>query len=183
MLHKKPSQKLLKRACLIAALGAAVLLPGWSASADEAKDHFDKGVELYKARKDSEALKEFDLALKIRPGDPTILNWIGFINLQDRNYKEAQEPLEKVVKLRPNSAEAHLNLGNVYDGLKQYPEAIREFETVARLQQSSSDPSKAADPYYNMGSVYYKMHRLPESVAAYQRAAALNPKDAYIQDG
>jgi tetratricopeptide (TPR) repeat protein len=183
MRHDNPTWKLVKRACLRSILGIALLLTGTVGRADDFKDHFDKAIGFYKQKKNAEALDEFEQARKIRQADPLILNWIGFIYLQDQKYPEALDPLEKAVKVKPNFAEAHLNLGNVYDGLKRYPDAIREFEAVARLQASTTDPAKVADPYFNMGSVYVKMGRLPDALAAYQRAATLNPRDAYIQDG
>jgi len=158
--------------------------------ADETKDHFDKGVSLYKERKNEAALQEFNAARtaymaahKDGPEDANILFWIGFIDLQMQNYKDAVDPLEQAIQINPKSPEAHLNLGNVYDGLKRYDDAVREFKKVIELQPTNAPAAKQADPWYNLGSVYYKQRKWPEAISAYQKSAALNPKDPYVMDG
>ncbi len=168
-------------------LGAGL---GVAAHADETKDHFDKGVSLYKEKKNEAALQEFTAARqayltahKDGPEDANILFWIGFIDLQMQNYKDAVDPLEQAIKINPKSPEAHLNLGNVYDGLKRYDDAVREFKKVIDLQPANASPAKLADPWYNLGSAYYKEHRWPDAIAAYQKSASLNPKDPYVMDG
>jgi tetratricopeptide (TPR) repeat protein len=71
----------------------------------------------------------------------------------------------------------HLNLGNVYDGLKQYPEAIKEFEMAGKLKP------KSADAPFNLGSVYAKMRRFDLAVSEYRKATVLKPSDAYNWNG
>jgi tetratricopeptide (TPR) repeat protein len=158
--------------------------------ADETKDHFDKGVSLYKQKKNELALQEFTAARqayvaahKDGPEDANILFWIGFIDLQMQNYKDAVDPLEQAIQINPKSPDAHLNLGNVYDGLKRYDDAVKEFKKVIDLQPTTATAAKQADPWYNLGSVYFKQKRFPEAIAAYQKSAALNPKDPYVMDG
>lgn len=174
-------------ACALAIVGGGLSVV---AHADETKDHFEKAVSLYKAKKNDLALQEFTAARqaymaahKDGPEDANILFWIGFINLQMQNYKDAVDPLEAAIQINSKSPEAHLNLGNVYDGLKRYDDAVREFKKVIELQPATATPAKQADPWYNLGSVYYKQRKWPEAIAAYQKSAALNPKDPYVMDG
>lgn len=145
--------------------------------ADTAKEHFSKAMAQYKENHLDAALDELEAARKLAPEDDTILNWIGWIDLSQKKYSEARIPLEHAVKIRPGSVDAHLNLGNVYDGLKLYPEAIREFEIITRLRPLS------ADAYYNLGSVYYKMEKNSDAVAAYRKATQLKPDDVYNWNG
>ena len=174
------------------ALALVTLSVGLSvvARADETKDHFDKGVSLYKEKKNDLALQEFTAARqayvaahKDGAEDANILFWIGFIDLQMQNYKDAVDPLEQAIQINPKSPEAHLNLGNVYDGLKRYDDAVKEFKKVIDLTPATATAAKQADPWYNLGSVYFKQRRFPEAIAAYQKSAALNPKDPYVMDG
>ncbi len=157
------------------AFAVCVLPAGLPALADDAQTHFDKATALYKAKKYDASLDEFNLARKASPQNANILFWIGFLNLQMQHYPDALEPLQEAIKIKPDVPEAHLNLGNVYDGLKRYPEAALEFQTAAKLQP------KSPDPYYNLGSVYYKMDRLPDAISAYRKAVELSPDDALIQ--
>ena len=185
--YKPGFRRCIAFACVLTTMGVGL---SGMARADETKDHFDKAVALYKEKKNDLSLQEFTAARqaylaahKDGPEDANILFWIGFLNLQMQNYKDAVDPLEQAIQINPKSPEAHLNLGNVYDGLKRYDDAVREFKKVIELQPANTAPSKLADPWYNLGSAYYKQRKWPEAIAAYQKSAALNPKDPYIMDG
>ena len=146
---------------------------------DNARDHFDQGIKLYNGNKLDNALAEFQKAHELAPKEPTSLFWIGFIYLQERHYQEALQPTLDGLILRPKFADGHLNLGNIYDGLKRYPEAITEFQTAIQLEPNMP---RLADAYYNLGNVYLKMGSKPEAVTAFQKAASLAPEDGYVQD-
>ena len=143
------------------------ILPSLS-KADDVQDHFNKGLKFYNEKNLTSSLDEFNIALKGAPKDATILRWIGFLNLEKQNYQSAREPLEQAVTIDPNSVVAHLNLGNVYDGLKLYPKAISEFKTVARLKPGSPDA------YFNMGLLYTKLGRWSDAVDSLRSATKLD---------
>ncbi len=148
-----------------------------AARADTVTEHFNKGMELYKAKRYDASIEELEAARKLAPENDTILNWLGWINLSQGKYSDARAPLEHAVKIKPGSADYHLNLGNVYDGLKMYPEAVHEFEVITKLRPLS------ADAYYNLGSVYYKMQRTTDAIASYRKATQLKPDDPYNWNG
>ncbi len=154
---------------IFGALASSVFLSGaFIAKADEVKDHFDKGLKLYTEKKLDSSLSEFNLALKGSPKDPTILRWVGFLNLEKQNYEAARSPLEQAVALEPKSVVAHLNLGNVYDGLKQYSKALGEFKEVTKLKPNSPDA------YYNIGLLYSKVGKWNDAVDALRTSAKLD---------
>lgn len=146
---------------------------------DTAREHFDLGIKNYKANKIDDALAEFQKAHELAPKEPTALFWIGFLYLQQRKYQDALQPTLDGLALRPKFADGHLNLGNIYDGLKNYPEAIKEFDTAIQLEPNMP---RLADAYYNLGSVHLKVGHKSEALAAFQKAATLAPDDAYVQD-
>lgn len=157
---------------------SAPMLPAHAA--DTAREHFELGVKAYNSSKMDDALAEFQKAHELSPKEPTSLFWIGFIYLQQRHYQEALQPTLDAVALRPNIADGHLNLGNIYDGLKRYPEATKEFETAIKLEPKMP---RLADAYYNLGSLDLKMDRKTEALAAFQKAVSIAPNDPYAQDG
>ena len=136
--------------------------------ADDVKDHFDKGLKLYNEKKLDSSLGEFNSALKGSPKDPTILRWVGFLNLEKQNYEAARSPLEQAVALEPKSVVAHLNLGNVYDGLKQYSKALGEFKEVTKLKPNSPDA------YFNIGLLYSKVGKWNDAAEALRTSAKLD---------
>ena len=165
---------------LLLTRGLLLSAPALSAHADTAREHFDLGVKAYNSSKMDDALTEFQKAHELSPKEPTSLFWIGFIYLQQRHYQEALQPTLDAVALRPNMADGHLNLGNIYDGLKRYPEATKEFETAIKLEPKMP---RLADAYYNLGSLDLKMDRKAEALAAFQKAVSIAPTDPYAQDG
>ncbi len=138
------------------------------AHADDAQNHFDAGVKMYRDHKTEAALDEFNQAHKLAPKDATVLRWIGFVELERQNYQAARDPLERAVALDPNSVVAHLDLGNVYDGLKLYPKALEEFRKVTRIKPDS------ADAYFDMGLTQSKMGRWDDAADSLRTAARLD---------
>lgn len=147
--------------------------------ADTAREHFDLAIKHYKANKLDDALAEFQKAHDLSPKEPTSLFWIGFLYLQQRRYQDALKPTLDALALRPNFADGHLNLGNIYDGLKKYPEAIAEFENAIKLEPNMP---RLADAYYNLGSVHLKMGHKAEALTSFQKAASIASDDPYVQD-
>ena len=74
--------------------------------------------------------------------------------------------LKKSLALDPKSAEAHLQLGNLYSDQTKFPEAIPEYETARKL-----DPD-LADVRYRLGQAYVRTGKkdlAQEEFAVYQK--------------
>jgi tetratricopeptide (TPR) repeat protein len=79
--------------------------------------------------------------------------------------------LKKALELDPQLAEAHLQLGNLYFGQKNYVESIPEFERVLHLSPQT------ADAHYKLGQAYFRTgdkNRADEQLAIYQRVREKN---------
>ncbi len=111
----------------------------------------------------------FDLRLRLDrrrrcplgPGQRSILR-------QGRSELAIPE-LRKVLKIRPDDAAAHNNLGVVLASQRQLDEAIEHFREAARLQPDY------VDAQYNLGRALAECGRLDEAVEEYQRALEINP--------
>jgi len=86
--------------------------------------------------------------------------------------KEAIETFRKVVALRPNSAEAHLNLGIALVDQYDRTGGFEEFTKAVKLDPHSSRP------YYNLGRFYYDAGKYDEAREQLERAIRLEPKFA-----
>src|SRR5712692_4065721 len=58
----------------------------------------------------------------------------GYEQYKDGRYAEAVESFKEVIRLRPNSPEAHYNLGISYMGRKIHPEALEALSEAIRLK-------------------------------------------------
>ena len=77
---------------------------------------------------------------------------------------------QEALRLSPNYAEAHNNLGSAYSTQGHAQEAMNEFETALRL-----DPN-LAEAHANLGVALLKMPgRVPQGVAELQTALRLRP--------
>lgn len=121
-----------------------ILLAPFSGHADdceEAKLKFNKALHMQHDPADAAALAEKEIL-----------------------YKQA-------VDLCPDYAEAHNNLGDVYENLARYDEAIAEYEKASKLQP------KMATPLFSLGDVYLKTGRYQEAIEYYDRGLDLDPDD------
>jgi tetratricopeptide (TPR) repeat protein len=81
----------------------------------------------------SEALEQFQLALKL---DETIENgyyMLGQTFFKARQYKKAMENLQKAVEKTPDYPDVHLLLGKTYWYLEEYAKAIQALEKALEL--------------------------------------------------
>ncbi len=116
------------------------------------KRNLDKALELYiKAARITEKSKHQKLLLN------TYTN-IGVINAQLKNFKKAQNYLEKAVKLSSNNEPLKLqvltNLANIYRENKEYSKFEEASFEVERLAKKYNIPGVLAVIYSNL-SLYY----------------------------
>jgi tetratricopeptide (TPR) repeat protein len=87
-------------------------------------------------------------------------------------YNEELEALKQAISIDSGYAEAHYNLGIVYDELSRYEEAIASYKKAISLDSGD------AEAHYNLGNVYLKLLRYDEAIASYKQAISLDSGDA-----
>lgn len=99
--------------------------------------------------------------------------------IQALNYDEKQGRLDKAIKeyqialsLNPAYADAHNNLGWIYERQGRIDEAIAEYETAILLAP------KSVITYRNLGRVYGKKKRFDEAVKSLLAALEIDTRDA-----
>jgi tetratricopeptide (TPR) repeat protein len=97
---------------------------------------------------------------------------MGQAALEAGDLNTAAQILDAVTVLLPDEAKPHFLLGNVYNQLNQFAEAIEQYQTVLSLEPDSSSAQT------NLGVVYYKMGDLETAIQAYDAALRIEPDDA-----
>jgi outer membrane protein OmpA-like peptidoglycan-associated protein len=88
----------------------------------------------------------------------------------------AQERLyHQAIALCPSYAEAHNNLGHVYEQLGRYAEAIKAYTQAKELR------SDLPYPYFGLGDVYFKRGDYQEAIKWYDAGLAHDPTDEGAQ--
>src|SRR5438552_3031064 len=138
---------------------AAIYREALKTDPTNAELHFDLSLALEKLGEAPVAQEELESAVRLHP------NWAKL-----GRGEEAVGILQKVTRLQPNSAPAHLNLGIALagDGF-DLPGALEQFSEAIRL-----DPASAA-AHYNKGRVLFDLSRRDEARTDLEAARGLQP--------
>jgi len=120
-----------------------------------------------RAEHDLEALARLDAP------DARIYRWLGSIAHRRGDELAATAHFEHAVRLAPGVAADLFNLATLYLLQERYPEAIRTFDRVIRLQPPFLD-----DTYAYLGYCLDQMGATEEAHRAWQTALELDPNNA-----
>ena len=93
---------------------------------------------------------------------------------RDSTYAKAQVDYQKAIEKDNTNPVAHYNLGNAQLFQGQPKDAMKSYETAARLQK---DKLRGAQIYHNMGVIFQSQKQFGEAVECYKNALRRNPKD------
>jgi tetratricopeptide (TPR) repeat protein len=97
------------------------------------------------------------------------LHLLGVIAAQMGKHDVAGEYIREVIRLKPDFAEAHGNLGNVLQAQGRLNEAAASYQEALRLKPDY------AEAHNNLGNTQQKQGRLAEAAASFQEALRLKP--------
>jgi cytochrome c-type biogenesis protein CcmH/NrfG len=87
-------------------------------------------------------------AVELDPELVPALIYLSKLYMEDRNYTDTIELLERAAAKAPDNHGVQMNLGVAYRGLGRLEEAARAYQTAIALD------SENYDPYYNLGILY-----------------------------
>jgi tetratricopeptide (TPR) repeat protein len=132
--------------------------------------YYARGVSYERAGRWPDAEKDFQAALKLKPDEPELLNYLGYSWI-DRGERlpEALAMVQKAVAANPQSGAMVDSLGWAYYRLGDYKKAVERLEQAIELE--------AGDPDINnhLGDAYWRVGRRDEANFQWQRVLTLNP--------
>ena len=137
--------------------------------------YFSRGICRERLQQWDAAETDFRRALELRPGHPTVLNYLGY-SLIERGEKldEALALIEEAIAADPDNGAIIDSLGWAMYQLGNYAEATPLLERASELE--------ATDPVVNdhLGDAYWMVGRKIEARFQWQRALSFDPaeKDA-----
>jgi len=96
---------------------------------------------------------------------------IKLIGLNSRlggRNQEALEFFDKLLKAKPDNAEAYFQRGRSLEFLERYPEAIASFDQAIKYKRTPLD-----EVYYYRGGNYDVLDKLSEALSDYEKAIEL----------
>ena len=133
------------------------------------KEYFEKAFKLHSAGNAEEALVFYNKILLEDPSDSEVLNLLGIIQLQQNNYKKAEEYILKAISV--NKVQYfYETLAQVYFQQKNYQQELQTRLEEERLFGLTFDLA------FGIGLAYKNLMNFEKSEEYYKKALELNPQ-------
>ena len=109
--------------------------------------------------------------LQRNPPASKVTTCSGSSKATNRITEAPPRAFQHALKLAPNSAKTHNNLGNVYAAQKRIDLAEKEFRAVLRLDPANRDAN------YNLGVLLMAKGSSAEAIPHFERVRPANPRD------
>ncbi|HWR57562.1 MAG TPA: tetratricopeptide repeat protein [Thermodesulfovibrionales bacterium] len=138
-------------------------------SPDVAETRNNLGKALADRGRFDEAIEQFWIALRIKPGSADTHNYLGIAYYKKGWIDKAVEQYQIALTLKPDYAEAHNNVGIAYREKGWIDQAIERFQIALQLYPDYADARN------NIGIAYTEKGWIDKAVAQYQIALTLKP--------
>jgi len=126
-----------------------------------------QAVQFHRQGQLDQACEIYDQLLSRQPDMFDALHMRGVLAFQRQHYEVSAELIARAIALRPNVADAHLNLGNTLHELNRWPEA--EHHLLRSIELAPQQPLA----FNNLGNLYRSMKRWDDAIGCYRQALEL----------
>ncbi|MGE4063206.1 MAG: tetratricopeptide repeat protein [Rhodospirillaceae bacterium] len=135
--------------------------------------YYTRGISYERTKDWANAEKDFKKALEIKPGEASVLNYLGYSYL-DRgvNLKEARRLIEMAYSKRPDDGYIIDSLGWMLFVLGEYDKAVVHLEKAVEAAPADATINE------HFGDALWKVGRRTEARYQWQRALTLDVEDA-----
>ena len=136
-------------------------------------------IALYDQGRLESVLEQGEVLSKQHPQLVVLPFIMGVANSRLRRLEPAIDCYTKALRIKPDYAEAHYNLGNVLKALGRGDEAIGCYSKALQINP------EYAEAHNNLGNVFQDFGRHDEAIACYTKALQIKPAfaDAHIPTG
>jgi Tfp pilus assembly protein PilF/mono/diheme cytochrome c family protein len=138
--------------------------------------HYNLAAMLQARGELAEAMKQYELALRIRPEDPTVNNAFAAANMAAGHPERAIRYLEAALRSRPDYFDAQYNLGMVLAMREDFEGAVEHFRAAVRINPQDSNAEA------NLGGALAETGKWKEARAHLERALAIDPNNALARE-
>lgn len=133
--------------------------------------HYLLGTALARDNDKTQAMEQFQLALRYNPTDFVARFDLATFQLERGEYDLAEENLQQIVADRPHFPQAHVGLAAVYAKRREHAHVLAELDAALKLDR------RHAAAHLGRGDVLMALGRPAEAADAYAEAAALGAKE------
>ncbi len=128
--------------------------------------HFNKGRDLYDARRFDEAERQLEEAYLLRPRDARVLNLLGLVYFRGNKLIKAEEVYRKLVAENGDAPTLFYNLGLICFKLNRLDDAEQAFRKALDLTEGNPKI------HFYLGSIYERLQRYKDAIYQYRQAGA-----------
>ena len=143
--------------------------PASGPDAGPARAQIDALMALFERGRHREALARGTALAERYPDAPPILTILGAVNAVMGRLDAAAACLTKALRIEPDFAEAHNNLGMALGELGRHDEAVASFTEALRIKPGN------ARAHNNLGNALINLGRHQQAIASYGEALRLDP--------
>jgi len=145
---------------------------------EEFESAFQLGSDAMQSGNHQEAINQFLLAIEILDSCYNCYQNIGISHLELENDEAAEAAFKRVLELRPDYANAFINLSNIYNSQRRFDEAAEASAEAERLSGAGEGATTDPIAVYNQGVIYMNAQRIVEAKAQFEQTISLDPSHA-----
>jgi tetratricopeptide (TPR) repeat protein len=138
--------------------------------------HYNLAAMLQTKNQLDAAIREYQLAVRLRPEDAAANNALGAALVAAGHPEQGMGYLQTALKARPDSFEAHYNLGLALAGQNDFRGASEQFHVALQLQPEDANVEA------NLGAALAEMGRFPEAKSHFERALQIDPNQPIAKE-
>jgi tetratricopeptide (TPR) repeat protein/mono/diheme cytochrome c family protein len=140
------------------------------------ESHYNLAAMLQARGALAEAMKQYELALRLRPDNATVNNAFATANIATGHPGAAIKYLEAALRSRPDYFDAHYNLGIALAMLEDFKGAVEQFRAAVRLNPQDANAEA------NLGWALAETGNWKEARMHLERALAIDPNHALARE-
>lgn len=141
------------------------------ACAQEVDPAFTEGVTLFQERSYPAAISKLETVTANQPDNEAAWYYLGVARFRTGDLEGALEALQRAEELRGGRPGVAFTIGEIYEQLGAYDEAVRAYQDELRTRQFKN----LAEVYNALGRVYYLAGRYREAIVNTTEALDHNP--------
>jgi Tfp pilus assembly protein PilF len=143
---------------------------------DDFEAHYNLAAILQAQGARTEAIEQFEIAVRLRPRDATANNALGATLLAAGQVGDAIRHLQAALQAQPDNFDAHYNLGNAFVSQNNFVEAIEQYKAATRLHPDDANAEA------NLGGAFAMTGNLAEAKLHFERALHIDPNNKLARE-
>lgn len=148
-----------------------------SSTPAETTDILVRATQLHDAGRLQDAVVLYQQILKTNPRHAVALHRLGMIAWHDRQHSLAVNLLQSAIHADASIAEAHFDLGKIFQTLSRPNEAISCYQRALSLKSP-----RRSEIHYNLGLAFEEQGNYLKAIESYERATKENPDLVYAHN-